>query len=197
MFRIIVTVLVVAIIALFASVFYLSNNLKESNERLEAQTDTLMMQKEALKRRNAKIEEYKDQLLGSVQSEEVYWDIAKNQNSIESYMDYLIKFESDTTNTYAGEAKNSLASLLNKKGFVQVLESNGSKLFDEYPGYDGNEIFIRSKTAMNVRRGVIGNSEYSPSTRNGDVLSEGQVVKVIKGDIKSGSSIWAQIAYSN
>jgi len=196
-FRIIVSVLVIAILTLFASVYYLSVNLQDTNEMLEAQKDTLMMQQVALRKRNKQIEEYKDQLLNSVQSEDVYWEIAKEQKSIESYMDYLIKFESDTTNQFVPDAKKGLEALLNKKGFVQVVESSGTHLFDPYTSYSNSVIFLKSKMAMNVRRGVIGNTDYSPSTRNGDIINEGQVVKVIKANIPSGKSVWAQIAYSN
>lgn len=196
-FKITVAVLVIAIIAFFASVVIFSNELSDKNELLEAKNDTLMMQKEALKRRNKEIEDYKDKLLNSVQSEDVYWEIAKNQNTPEAYLDYLVKFESDTTNQHAAEAKKSLDGLLNEKGFVQVVESNKNRLLDEITSYSQNVKFLKANQAMNVRRGVIGNSDYSPATRNGHILSEGQIVKVLKADIESGSTLWAQIAYSN
>ncbi len=197
-FKIVVIVLVVLILGLFTSVVFLANNLKSTNETLQAQKDTLQIQQEALRKRNKEIEDYKNQLLGSVKSEDVYYEIAQEQNTPEAYLDYLQQFAADTAAVHKSEVEQSLNSLMSKKGYVQVIESDQNPLFESHEGYAGGDEYMIAKTAMRVRSGVIGNSEYSPSkVIPGEIISEGQIVKILKGSIPSGSSFWAHVAYAD
>ena len=99
-----------------------------------------------------------------------------------------------------------------KKGYVQINESNGKRLYERFtdtvgfpkepiiilnePSVTQTNLYI-SKMSMNVRRGVIGNPEYRNTSRNGDLIWEGQMVKVLGDVIESGRSKWVHIAYGN
>lgn len=171
-----------------------NNELEDKNELLTKQKDTISMQKDALEKRNAEIEEYKNQLLNSVQSDEVYWEVATTQNTLESYLDYLRKHTPDNLNY--SEAKSRLDAKLRYSGFVQIMESNGTPMFTKFVDLGAEGKYYLCRTAVRVRKGVIGNTDYSPSTATGEVINAGQIVRVQIDSIPSGKSRWAKIKFA-
>lgn len=168
--------------------------LEEKNELLIKQKDTISMQKLDLEKRNAEIEDYKNQLLNSVQSDEVYWEVATSQNTLESYIDYLKNHTPDNLNYL--DAKKRLDDKLKAQGFVQIMESNGKSIFTQLLDLGEDGKYLICKNAVRVRRGVIGNKEYAPSTTTGEVIGMGQIVRVEIDSIPSGQSMWAKIRFS-
>jgi Tfp pilus assembly protein PilE len=206
-FRILVAILTVAIIVLFSMVVKYSYDLKLSESKLTKSKDSLMIQKDEIDRLFAVNKKQLETLSRATDS--IYFAVARTSNTFKSYKNYLANFGED--GEYYYEALLNINALFPKTGYVQLIESNGNKLYAKFEDTDGfpdtvvymdsvpsvtkNNLYI-CKSAMNVRNGVMGNPDFSNTNRNGDVIWEEQMVKVLGDVIESGSSKWVHIAYS-
>ncbi|MBT8265801.1 MAG: hypothetical protein KJO41_08440 [Bacteroidia bacterium] len=119
------------------------------------------------------------------------WNYTKEENTIEGYLNYLNIKGDDVENK--DEVLAAINNLLSETGYVQIKESNGNNIFKPSNKLDG---YFESNTARSVRRGVIGNPDYPNTSRNGDVILAGQIVK-ISDTINAGSiARWGKIRYS-
>ena len=213
-FRILSGLLVITIIVLFSLVVKKSYDLKESqlnllksNEDLELLNEDLTKQRDTIAALNEVIEEQLATLKRATDS--ISFDVARKSNSFKSYRNYINTF--GDKGEYYIKALTNLNSFFPKKGYVQLIESDGRALYSKFkdtlgfpkeaviilnePSATRSNLYI-SKEARNVRRGVIGNPEFSDTRKNGDVIWVDQLVKVLD-IIESGSSKWAHIAYGN
>ena len=213
-FRILSGLLVITIIVLFSLVVKKSYDLKESqlnllksNEDLELLNEDLTKQRDTIAALNEVIEEQLATLKRATDS--ISFDVARKSNSFKSYRNYINTF--GDKGEYYIKALTNLNSFFPKKGYVQLKESDGRALYVKFqdtmgfpkkpvmilnePSVTRGNLYI-SKEARNVRRGVIGNPEFSNTSTNGDVIWVDQLVKVLD-IIESGSSKWAHIAYGN
>lgn len=195
-FKFFVSALIVVIIGLFAYSIYLSNDISNKNKILEHQRDSLETLGKTLTTQKDQLNEYAEELASAVQSDQVYWEIAKNQKSVKAYLDFLTKFTDSSE--YYNQAKSALDDKFKnaKTGFVQILDSDGStKYFESVKSYSQDSKYYVAMSDRSVRKGVIGNSDYQPSGRTGDVILQGSIVRVLKDGIESGNSRWAQVRY--
>lgn len=193
--RLINTVLIVGLLAFVVSTFVLFDKNEKAKEKLSATNVELENQKDALNESNSELKQTLDRLGKLVAENEKNWADAVTSNTLEDYKDYLESNNSDDPHFI--EAYNTLNKLLTKTGFVQILETNGNKLFDTYEKFASDEKFLVATGDRNVRIGVIGNPEYSPSDRNGDVVLKNHIIKIIIPEITSGGTKWAKIKYAN
>lgn len=120
------------------------------------------------------------------------WEMAKESNSLQTYANYATK--------HPGENKDSLnlmiAKLLNKSGFVQIVETKGNLLYNSEElseSLDGE--FISMTKSVNVRAGQWDTPGYNNKI---GVVPKGQVIKIIeKFPSDNSGSVWAEIAFRN
>jgi hypothetical protein len=130
------------------------------------------------------------QIRGSIQE---LWEKADSSGRIKDYAIYLESAIED--DEHYTEALTKMNTLANDKGYVQITDSNGVKYLNEIENLNTNDVFYRVIKAMSVRYGVIGDSSFSNTSRTGNVIKEGDVVKIIKVfDFNSGAQ-WAEIRY--
>lgn len=172
---------------------YLNNDLKETKAKLadkvveldstivELDSTKLFLEKLIAERQKADL----DKLKGNSD----IWRYTKEENTLEAYLNYL-KIEPNTTKI--DSVNLALNKLLNKSGYVQIIESNGHELFkdSDLKGY------LSPVSARSVRRGVIGNKDFSNTSRNGDVILVGQIVKIEEEFGAGKVAKWAKIKYS-
>jgi Tfp pilus assembly protein PilE len=206
-FRILVAILTIAIIVLFSMVVKYSYDLKLSESRLTKSKDSLMIQKSEIDRLYEVNKKQLETLSRATDS--VYFAVARTTNTFKSYKSYLANFGEE--GEYYYQALLNINALFPKTGYVQLIESSGNKLYakfedtngfpdtivliDSVPSVTKNNLYI-CKSAMNVRKGVMGHPDFPNSSRNGDVIWEDQMVKVLGDVIESGSSKWVHIAYN-
>ena len=202
-FKVAVSLLIVLIIGLFAYAIVLSNKISVANSNLKKANDTLIEQKAALVKKNKEIEDYKNELLGKVDTEEAYWDVAKQSNTVEAYLDYKIKFGADSL-LLAEKAQKAINQVLTKTGYVQIQDGKTKEFY--FKNYSDSELSTKHMIAIsdrNIRNGVIGadKNKYPKATKNtgssGDRARQGDILKVVGDFIPSGDSQWAEIKYSN
>ena len=121
------------------------------------------------------------------------WEYAVEQNTFEAYMDFINIKGEEGIEAHKDELNVKLNGFLKRTGYVQFQESNANKLFEPV-SFGGRDDLFTPKSARSVRKGVIGKDKSYG--RNGDVILEGQIVRV-EEYIESGNSIWAKIKYSN
>jgi hypothetical protein len=118
------------------------------------------------------------------------WEIAKESNSLQTYANYAAKHpeeNNDSINLMIGK-------LLNKRGFVQIVETKGNVLFKPEglsENLDGE--FISMIKSVNVRAGQWDTPGYNNKV---GVVPKGQIIKIIeKFPSDKSSSVWAEIAF--
>jgi len=197
----------VAIIALFVLVVQKSYDLKLSEMSLLEKNDSLIGQKKIIDSLYLVTEEQLASLERATDS--IYFNVARNTNTFNSYKNYVANY--GERGAYYHKALVNLNAFFPNKGYVQVQESNGRKYYEKYdatkgfpekaidivgePSVSKENMFVLQQ-AMSVRKGVIGNPDFPSTGRNGDAISEGQIVKILD-IIESGSAKWAHIAYDN
>jgi hypothetical protein len=130
------------------------------------------------------------QIRGSIHE---LWKKADSSGRIKDYASYLESAIED--DEHYTEALNKMNTLANDKGYVQITDSNGIKYLSEIENLNTNDVFYRVIKAMSVRYGVIGDSSFSNTSRTGNVIKEGDVVKIMKVfDFNSGAQ-WAELRY--
>ena len=173
-----------------AELLIIADSLKNQAQSL---VHDLQISEENLEGEKAKLEDIsrKYDSIRQVQLEQLeqgdeLWDYAVKENTVQSYTDYA------KIKGFTPEAIEKIKSLLRKTGYVMIEESNGKVLIEEV-GFG----FWKPNSARSIRKGVIGNTEYSRngSERNGDVIIKGQVFVILQDSLMSGRTRWAEIAY--
>lgn len=191
----------IMIIFLALSVF-LMLQLKESEGKLQQsikEKDSTNVVLDSTNMELAAIKEDLEQYIAAKQQAELekqkanddVWNYTIDENTIEAYLNYM-KIKGDDLDNKE-EVLLAIDNLLSTPGFVQIKESNGVNIFKpstKLPGY------FESNTARSVRRGVIGNPDYQPSSRNGDVVLAGQIVKITDTIDAGQIARWGKIRYS-
>ena len=204
-FRLLVTILTIAIVGLFAMVVKKSSDLKASEMRLQAKNDTLVTQKRTIDSLYGVTEQQLKDLERATDS--IYFYAARNTNTFRSYRGYVANYGEQ--GEYYHKALTNMNAYFPKKGYVQIEESNGYKYYDAYedtkgfpeepiqivgePSVTKSNLIVLDK-AMTVRKGVIGNPDFPNTRPTGDALEVGQVVKLLDV-VESGSAKWGHIAY--
>ena len=198
-FRIIVTVLTIAIIGLFASTVILSLKLKDN---IDAKNILLEKYKDAgltiefLENENSKKSiEYAKLLNEGTQSK---WEITSSINTLNAYSTFVENCNREDEDCHQTELENAINTLLNAEGYVEFVETNGNKLYTEVSlALEGE--FVKFSQSKNVRNGAIGinNCGESNPTKIGIVLKD-RIVKVLaKCEANGSDSVWAKIQYTN
>ena len=117
------------------------------------------------------------------------WQITQMSNTLEAYNSYA-KLHGDKNE----EINKAIEQLLNREGYVQIIEINGNQLFKpEKMSLEGE--YLIAKTARAVRTGIIKKDSNPP--RSG-VLVAGQIVKIVERIPSDYSaSVWGKIKYRN
>lgn len=206
--RMITTVLAVIIVAFIVLTAWNITTISGKNITINSKNDSLKVVNEELKFLKGEIEnkeiKYKNelrQLVDSIAEADQgsdLWENTKSTNTINAYAKYL---ETEHQNNSIveperiNEIKAAVDELMDRNGWIQIQESNGTKLFTELSGFIDNVRDVRkAKSSRSVRNGIIG--ESGNSGRNGDVISKDQFVIVVKTE-QSGKAVWAEIKYSN
>ncbi|MCX2719918.1 hypothetical protein [Lentiprolixibacter aurantiacus] len=123
------------------------------------------------------------------------WQGAKTINTLKGYSSY--KAQNPNDSIHGEDLIRAVNNLLNKSGYVQLIETNGNKLFEKVDlALDGD--FVKFNTDINVRNGAIGIDDCGSSnpTKTG-VLVNGKTVRIKNRCEASGSeSVWALIEYA-
>ena len=123
------------------------------------------------------------------------WEGAKTINTLKGYSAYKKQNPNDTIHNE--DLIDAVNNLLKNKGYVQLVETNGNRLFDEVNlALDG--YFIKFKTDKNIRNGAIGidGCGYSNPTKTGVVLKDKTVRVKDTCNARGSQSVWAQIEYT-
>jgi len=207
--RLITTVLAIIIVAFIVLTVWNMNTISNNNVTINSKNDSLNVVNEELKFLKGQIEDkeikYKNELRQIVDSiaqanqGSNLWENTKSTNTIDGFAKY-IETERDNNSVIEPERiteiKDAVDAIMDQNGWIQIEESNGTKLFAELSNYIDNISDLRkAKSARSVRNGIIGDSKYD-SSRNGDVISKDQFVIVVN-TVSSGKAVWAQIKYSN
>lgn len=174
-----------------------ADNQRSKAETLTIEADSLKtLAKEALEQIEKNEKATKAKLDALVKKNSVnLWDQAKTLNTLESYSAY---YESNANDTIHRDSLNvALSNLLNNEGYVQIIETGGRKLYEDVTLDLPISDFIKFKTDLNVRRGIIGDPDFSSSSKKGVILKD-QIVRIVeRKESNSSKSVWAKIAYSN
>jgi len=123
------------------------------------------------------------------------WKQAKTVNTLMAYSNYAKEHPNDSL--HENDLVKALDDLLNTEGYVQIVETNGNKLYETVTlSLEGE--FIKFKTDKSVRNGAIGinGCGAANSTRIG-VLLKDKIVRIEEKCEASGSkSVWAKIAFT-
>ena len=210
-FRVIAGLLTVAIIVLFALVVKFSYDLNSANAELKESN----RESDSLRKRSDSLllvtEDHLHVLAAATDS--VYFDIARKQNSFNSYKNYIVNIGADAQSYDA--ALVNMTAFFPKKGYIQFTESSGRRLFKHFKETDNfpetplnvningtaeksvakNNLFT-SIGGGRVRAGVIGNSDYPGDGIVLGSLEKNQMVKV-PDTIPSGDAYWVYVSYND
>jgi len=190
----VVIIFMVSSVMLYSQLKKEKKALTESETNLKISYDSISKVKNALAKSDSILTIKNAKLLQARGSIESYWTDAVNKNRIKHYANYLSKaIEGDK---HYGEALTKMNDLAKKQGYVQVTESNGNVLLEKLNNIDTEDNFYEALSDRSIRRGVVGNSDFTRQGRNGDAIKAGDVVKVVR-IIPSGNAQWAEIRYSN
>lgn len=163
----------------------------EALKIVQSQKEELRISEENLKGEKEKLELIKAQYdsLREVQlaSENDLWNYTVELNTVQGYLDYY-KIKGDDGKDLVGKVD----ALLTRVGYVQMEESDGTRYFRDAHA-KGAEKFRVALSTRSVRSGVIGRSKASE--RTGEVILEGQPVRILRDSIMSGKARWAKVRY--
>lgn len=123
------------------------------------------------------------------------WQGARTINTLKGYAAY--KKQNPNDSIHGEDLIRAVDNLLNKEGYVQLVETNGNLLFDKVDlALDG--YFVKFKTDKNVRNGAIGidNCGAASPTKTGVVLKDKTVRVKEKCEAPGSKSVWALIEYA-
>ena len=123
------------------------------------------------------------------------WKQARTVNSLMAYSNYSKDHPNDTL--HGNDLVKALDELLSNKGYVQIVERDGNRLYESVQlSLDGE--FVKFKTDKSVRSGAIGidGCGSSNSTRIGILLKD-KIARIEEKCEEAGSkSVWAKIDYT-
>jgi len=188
--RLIAILLSLIIIGFIIYTGYLLNQLSKTNNELTKSEKSLTDSKIVLQEKNKKLLE----LRGSLKKE---WDRANASGQLKDYASYLERAIED--DLHYAEALQKMNTLANTKGYVQITDSDGLKYLDKIENLNTDDIFYRVIKDMNVRNGVLGHPDFKNknTSRNGDIINIGNVVKIIQVYSFNSGAEWAEIKYDN
>jgi transcription elongation factor Elf1 len=211
-FRIIVTILTISIIGLFVMVVYQSNELMGQAQELRYQANELSSRNEELKETNENLEVAESQLV-TLQADTKKrlveclnegirnsWEIASNTNTLTAYSSFVdnCNEEDEEADCKEENLEKAIESLLNAKGYVQLIETNGNLLYTQVTlSLEGE--YVKFKTDKRVRSGAIGINDCGSSrpAKIGIVLKN-KIIKVLdKCDTPGSKSVWGLIQFNN
>jgi len=203
-FKLIFSVLILLIIASFAYAIYLSLRLERINAELSKSNTALS---EAIKEKEeAKLQLIKNDSISREALENCLndgtrsnWEIASGTNTLMAYSSFVDHCNAEETDCHTEDLKNAVNALLNAKGYVQLVETNGNLLYTPVTlSLEGE--FVKLKSDKSVRNGAIGIDVCgSPSAaKTGGIVLKDKIVKVLERcTATSSESVWAQIQFSN
>ncbi len=175
---------------------------KKANTSLEEEKQIVETQKKQLEAKNEELAK-KDSLL-TFQNERLrevqgkldnYWNQAVSSNKINAYADYLSK--AINGDEHYNDALSKMNELANKTGYVQITDSNKKQYLSPIKELDSDVQFYIAKTAMRVRRGVMGDPNYSNTSQIGNKVVRVNDVVRLDSIIKTGDAEWGKIGYGN
>jgi hypothetical protein len=159
--------------------------IKEKNIELEITKENLNGEKEKLEEISIRYDSLRQAML-ELQSQDELWDLTVEQNTVQAYTDYIkVKGVND-------KVVQKLDEVMDRTGYVQIQESDGTMLFTKIEEVDSLNIYVPN-SARSVRAGVIGRDQFVQ--RKGDVILKGQPVQIIEDSIYTGKARWAKIKY--
>lgn len=198
-FKLVFSILIILIIASFTYAIFLSLKLEQTNAKLSniiKKYEEAGLKIEYLENERAK--EYAEYLKLINEGNRSKWEIASGTNTLAAYSMFVENCDAEGEDCHEDELKAKIDKLLNTKGYVQLVETNGNHLFSEVNlSLEGE--FVKFKSDKSVRNGAIGIDECGSSNpvKTGIVLKD-KIVKVLEKCEASGSeSVWAQIQYTN
>jgi hypothetical protein len=201
-FQLITFIFIFLLITSLIFTYWQNNRLKEINNIIEIQRDSLQLShhnlieiNEKLFNKNEELDKVNNFYLELFKSSDSLFNKVSRTNTPEAYYKYV---KETGAKNYADprilqEITTKLSSLMNKSGYVQIMNSDGTYNFEEkeklFEGYQ----FYEAKSDWTVRKGIIGNPDYTNTSRI-DVLRAGKLVNVLR-IIGSGNAAWAEISY--
>ncbi len=171
-----------------------NNNLAAEKQKVENQRTQLENQNKILAEKDALLT-FQNKRLREVQGRlDEYWNQAVASNKINDYADYLSK--AINGDEHYNDALVKMNELANKTGYVQITDSNGKQYLSPIKELDSDVQFYIANSDRSVRRGIIGDPNFSNSSRIGKTIRNGDVVRLDK-IIKSGEAEWGKIGYGN
>ncbi len=195
-FRIIVAVLTLAILGLFGMVMYLTYELRSTNKVLKSSNEEVRQAKlKLIKQDSIAQKKLQDCLNDGTRNS---WEIAAGTNTLTAYSSFKDNCNSAESDCHKDDLKNAIDALLNTKGYVQMVETNGNQLFTTVNlSLDGD--FVKFKTDKSVRTGAIGIPDCgSANSARSGVLVKDEIVRVRnKCNAPGSKSVWALIEYAD
>lgn len=167
----------------------------ESETELIASEKSLIDSNKELEIKEAILKEQNNKLLELRGSLEKEWNRADMSGKIKDYASYLERAIED--DDHYSEALQKMNTLANDKGYVQITDSNGTKYLEKIENLNTDDVFYRVIKDMNVRNGVLGHPDFSNrnTSRNGDIIRIGDVVKITQPYSFNSGAEWAEIRY--
>ncbi len=195
-FKIVFSVLILLIIASFSYAIYLSLRLERTNTALSQSIKEI---EEAKSKYIALETSARDELEKCLNDgTRNSWEIATGTNTLIAYSSFVDNCNAEEADCNDDDLKKRINSLLNAKGYVQMVETNGNPLFALVNlSLEGK--FVKFKTDKSVRNGAIGipNCGSSNPAKTGIVL-QNKIVKVLdECNASDSQSVWAHIQYTN
>jgi len=197
-FKVVSSILILLILCSFSYAIYLSLKLQEKNKELNEKNiliENTYTKIDSMENR-ARVELEKCLSEGN----RSLWEVASRTNTLMAYSNFVKNCNSDESDCHEKDLKNAIDALLNSKGYVQLIETNGNLLYSTVNlSLEGE--FITFKSDRSVRNGAIGrdieNCGSSNPIKIGIILKD-KIVKVLrKCEASSSKSVWAQIQYTN
>ena len=205
-FKLLSSILILLIIASFSFAIYLSLELQKKNVELIDTNKELEEKNVLIENINTKI----DSLEKSAREElekclsegnRSLWEVASRTNTLVAYSNFVKNCNSAESDCHEQDLKNAIDALLNSKGYVQIIETNGNPLFTKADDLSLDGEFIKFKTDRSVRNGAIGKDIENcglPNPKKTGIVLKDKIVKVLKKcEASSSKSVWAQIQYAN
>ena len=195
-FKLVSSVLILLIIASFSYAIHLSLKLQSTNQELKDRNNELEQVKQQLVKSEQKASEELEKCLNDGIRNS--WEIASGTNTLKAYSNFATNCKSEEGGCREEDLKKAINSLLNADGYVQMVETDGHRLYTDEPlSLEGE--FIKFNNDISVRTGAIGieNCGSPNHTKKGIVLKD-KIVKVLdKCTASSSESVWAHIQYTD
>jgi len=200
--RLIAIILGVIIIAFIVVTGYLINEqikdkqiIENKKAELQVKVDELTEAQKELKAKDLLLTSQNERLREVQGRLDTYWEEAVRSDKIKDYADYLLK--AIKGDKHYDEALIKMNELANKTGYVQITDSNGTPYLSPIKKIDTDVTFYIAQKAMRVRRGVIGDPNFSNTSQIGNKVVKVNDVVRLDEIIKTGGAEWGKIAYGN